>query len=37
MPLGMKVDLSPDDFVLDEDPAPPEKKEAEPKRMDGSR
>jgi len=25
MPLGMEVDLSPGDFVLDEDPAPTQK------------
>jgi len=26
MPLGMEVDLSPGDFMLDGDPAPPQKK-----------
>ena len=46
MPLGMEVGLSPGDFVLDGDPAPPQKV-AEPanfrptsivaKRLDGSR
>ena len=30
MPLGIKVGLSPGDFVLHEDPAPPPKKGAEP-------
>jgi len=30
MPLGMKVGLSPGDFVLDGDPAPVTKKGAEP-------
>jgi len=30
MPLGTKVGLSPGDFVLDGDPAPPPKKGAEP-------
>ena len=30
MPVGMKVGLSPSDFVLDVDPAPHPKKEAEP-------
>jgi len=30
MALGMKVGLSPGDFVLDEDPAPLPKKGAEP-------
>ena len=48
MPLGMEVGLSPGDFVLDGDPAPPEKKGTTPpnyfwpksiaaKRLDGSR
>ena len=47
MPLGMEVGLSPEDFVLDGDPAPLPKKGAEPpnfwpifsvaKRLDGSR
>jgi len=30
MPLGIEVELSPGDFVLDGDPAPPPKKAAEP-------
>jgi len=30
MPLGMEVDLGPDDIVLDGDPAPLHKKRAEP-------
>ena len=30
MPLGMEAGLSPGDFVLDGDPAPIPKKEAEP-------
>ena len=30
MPLGMEVGLSPGDFVLDGDPAPPSQKEAKP-------
>ena len=30
MPLAMEVGLSPRDFVLDGDPTPPPKKEAEP-------
>jgi len=30
MPLGMEVGLSPGDFLLDGDPAPPPKKGAEP-------
>jgi len=46
MPLGMEVGLGPGDFVLDGDPAPPEKKGTAPnfrpmsivaKRLDGSR
>jgi len=47
MPLGMKVGLGSGDFVLDGNPAPLSKKEAEPpifrpmsivaKRLDGSR
>ena len=47
MSLGMEVGLSPGDFVLDRDPAPPPQKWAEPpsfrhmiivaKRLDGSR
>ena len=48
MPLGMEVCLGPGDFVLDGDPAPPEKKGTAPhpifwpmsivaKRLDGSR
>jgi len=30
MPLGMELDLGPGDFVLDGDPSPLPKKEAEP-------
>jgi len=30
MPLGMEIDLSPGDFVLDGDPFPPPQKRAEP-------
>jgi len=30
MPLGTEIGLGPDDIVLDGDPAPPQKKEAEP-------
>jgi len=30
MPFGMEVGLSPGDFVLDEDPASPPKKGADP-------
>ena len=47
MPLGMEIGLSPGDFVLDEDPAPPpQKRGATPnfpptsivaKRLDGSK